>query len=564
MASTNKPTGGVGSPFKAKFTQMPAGKSAIKQIEEETKTFGENIQTIAGGVGGAVGNIKQGINNFLTTIGLEPRGEKELETDVDRETIDKSRKKLGISQYQWDTGGVGTDAMTQAAIKREKKKLGLRGKVVETEVANPDYVDEETTPDIDPTITKKQRQYEEYNIFTGKKNKYVWDPSAGEYKLEGQQEEEEASTDIEGGVDGDPVEEKTEEVTTSENDSLQAADVAFSRLTDGTYDIDQSVLNDPSVYSYEYNEGVEEYQNALIEAGFGELLGEEGADGKWGPNTQKAHEQFMAKHSETFGEESIYNPGYEAYLKRLEKELGLSEDDTETEQEVEESATEEEVADSSIDGGVEPPEEDLTGKSTNELREILKDTPYYSEQRKEIYDKLGWKYDKTVDRNITEEIEQTETDEETPVDDKGSIPENEQYTYYNSETKSEETIRITNDDVKRAMSDVRLSQSKKVLEDLLGVEISDRDYLLNYTNKLVENDDANMKKLTSTQGINSNLINQNKAAFMKEVYTAWKEWDRGGKANWDNIRIKYGLNSKMIIALGEKFNEQVKNKEIIL
>jgi hypothetical protein len=114
------------------------------------------------------------------------------------------------------------------------------------------------------------------------------------------------------------------------------------------------------------------------------------------------------------------------------------------------------------------------------------------------------------------------------------------------------------------MSDVRLSQSKKVLEDLLGVEISDRDYLLNYTNKLVENDDANMKKLTSTQGINSNLINQNKAAFMKEVYTAWKEWDRGGKANWDNIRIKYGLNYKMIIALGEKFNEQVKNKEIIL
>lgn len=553
MSSTNKPIGGVGSPFKAKFTQMPAGKSAIKQIEEEAKTFGENIQTIAGGVGGAVGNIKQGINNFLTTIGLEPRGEKELETDVDKETIDKSRKKLGVSQYQWDTGGVGTDAMTQAAIKREKKKLGLRGKVVETEVANPDYVDEETTPDIDPTITKKQRQYEEYNIFTGKKNKYVWDPSAGEYKLEGQQqeEEEEASTDIEGGVDGDPVkeeEEATEEVTTSEDDDLkarlQAADIAWSKVG--------------NILSYEYIPEVEEYQKALIEAGFGELLGEEGADGKWGPNTQKAHEQFQAKHSETFGEESIYNPGYEAYLKRLEKELGLPEDEFETEQEAEESAPEEEAVEST-DGGVTPPKEDLTGKSTNELREMLKDTPYYSEQRKEIYDKLGWKYDKTVDRNITEEIEQTETEEETPADDKGSIPENEQYTYYNSETKSEETIRITNDDVKRAMSDVRLSQSKKVLEDLLGVEISDRDYLLNYTNKLVENDDANMKKLTSDQGINSNLINQDKEGFMRDVHTAWKTWNDGGKANWDNLKIKYGLNSKMIIALGEKFDEQLGN-----
>lgn len=289
MSSTNKPIGGVGSPFKAKFTQMPAGKSAIKQIEEEAKTFGENIQTIAGGVGGAVGNIKQGINNFLTTIGLEPRGEKELETDVDKETIDKSRKKLGVSQYQWDTGGVGTDVMTRAAIRKEKKKLGLQGKVVETEVANPDYVDEETTPDIDPTITKKQRQYEEYNVFTGKKNKYVWDPSAGEYKLEGQQEEEE-ETSIEGGVDEKPVEEET-------------VDNDFKKdIIDYATAIDHENIPDWKKGD-EISEEVKALQEGLISIYGEDILPKHGADGKMGKETRDAIKKLLGEDEDSATED---------------------------------------------------------------------------------------------------------------------------------------------------------------------------------------------------------------------------------------------------------------------
>ena len=39
MSGTNNPSGGVGSPFKAKLGQMPAGASALKQVEHLKKMY---------------------------------------------------------------------------------------------------------------------------------------------------------------------------------------------------------------------------------------------------------------------------------------------------------------------------------------------------------------------------------------------------------------------------------------------------------------------------------------------------------------------------------------------
>jgi len=514
MSGIGKPSGGVGSPFKAKLEHMPAGESAMKQVEEETKTFGENVQSIVGGVGGALGNIEQGVTNFLSSIGLKPKPlaapeEGDLATQAD---IDKARNKIKVSKYQWDTGG--SNFWQTQNINREKKKLGLKGKMNEESGV---------------------REYNEFNIFTGKVNTYQFDPQSGEYVVKGEvTEKPEEEENVLETVNND-----------FEKDIFDYMDVLGVSLKD-TPGKDMTEVTSDFVAGVE-DEHVKSLQQALLEMGY--ELPKYGADGKWGKETKNAVKEFL----------SDYNP--EEHMTATDGGVG--------------GEQEEEVVESP-DGGVTPPKEDLSDKSTNELREMLKDAPYHSEQRKEIYDKLGWKHDKTVDKTITEDpsdkvgdkLEEQVTDTEALVDDKGVIPENEQYTYYNPDLKSEETIRITNDDVKKGMSDTRHLQSKKVLEDLLGTEISDRDYLLDYTNTLVEDDDPRLKELNSPQGINSNLIIKDEIKFKKLVWNAWKKWNNQAHNknldSWDTIKNAYNINDRMMMALGEKFNKEHKDKKVNL
>lgn len=274
MSGINNPSGGVGSPFKAKLEQMPAGASALKQVEEETKTFKENIQSIVGGVGGAVGNIEQGITNFLTSIGLPPRVEKETSFDADQATIDKARKKIGVSQYQWDTGG-GADVHTRMAIDKEKKELGLHGKVVEIE--NPNFNPDEEISETNPE-TVKTREYSEFNLLTGKTDRYVYDPVTGKYNVQ---------ASVEGGVDG------TDGETTEQTVVEETVDNDFKKdITDYATAIDHENIPDWKKGD-EISEEVKTLQEGLISIYGEDILPEYGADGKMGQETRDAIQKLL-------------------------------------------------------------------------------------------------------------------------------------------------------------------------------------------------------------------------------------------------------------------------------